>query len=182
MKWRHGGCLGLRAVRADHRRDRLCCGANRWRLAGAYLDPTGLYKIGQRYYHPDWGRWTQPDPILAPLDPVNCNRYAYAGNNPTNYTDPTGLFSFGCFFNEFFGIGWQHTPESEGTGGGSSGPSIRPTFNGTAAVQFAAGNLWSFTAKRVAAELRKRWLSRLVPYVGWGFTAFSAYKSYQKCK
>lgn len=73
---------------------------NRWRFAGAYLDVTGLYKIGQRYYHPGWARWTQPDPILAPLDPVNWNRYVYAGNNPVNYTDPTGYNAVSDWFSD----------------------------------------------------------------------------------
>ncbi|MEU0025124.1 RHS repeat-associated core domain-containing protein [Streptomyces sp. NPDC006335] len=32
------------------------------RYSGAYLDPTGLYKMGARYYDPQLGRFTQPDP------------------------------------------------------------------------------------------------------------------------
>jgi RHS repeat-associated protein len=33
-----------------------------YRYTGAYLDPTGLYKMGARYYDPQAGRFTQPDP------------------------------------------------------------------------------------------------------------------------
>ncbi|MFF8633592.1 RHS repeat-associated core domain-containing protein [Streptomyces pilosus] len=33
-----------------------------YRYAGAYSDPTGLYKMGYRYYDPSLGRFTQPDP------------------------------------------------------------------------------------------------------------------------
>ncbi len=33
-----------------------------YRYAGAYADPTGLYKMGHRYYDPTLGRFTQPDP------------------------------------------------------------------------------------------------------------------------
>ncbi|MFG2322322.1 RHS repeat-associated core domain-containing protein [Streptomyces sp. NPDC048568] len=33
-----------------------------YRYVGAYADPTGLYKMGHRYYDPTLGRFTQPDP------------------------------------------------------------------------------------------------------------------------
>lgn len=66
---------------------------NPWRYTGAFLDPTGLYHIGERYYDPDLGRWTQQDPYLDVLDPKQWNRYVYVGNDPINHTDPTGMFS-----------------------------------------------------------------------------------------
>ena len=61
-----------------------------WRFAGAYADPSGLYKMGERYYDPVVGRWTQQDPIYDPLDPKQSNRYAYVGNDPINFIDPGG--------------------------------------------------------------------------------------------
>jgi RHS repeat-associated protein len=64
---------------------------NPWRFAGAYLDGTGLYKMGARYYDPTLGRWTQQDPVVSLVDPLNWNRYVYAGNDPVNFTDPSGL-------------------------------------------------------------------------------------------
>ncbi|WP_416238179.1 RHS repeat-associated core domain-containing protein [Streptomyces mutabilis] len=60
-----------------------------YRYAGAYADPTGLYKMGHRYYDPTLGRFTQPDPSGQETNP-----YLYAAGNPVNRTDPTGLFSF----------------------------------------------------------------------------------------
>ena len=69
---------------------------NPYRFAGEHRDPTGLYKIGQRYYTPELGRWTQPDPFrrtVNPLSPPDASPYIYAGNNPCNYTDPTGAAS-----------------------------------------------------------------------------------------
>jgi len=62
-----------------------------WRYAGAYLDATGLYHMGERYYDPALGRFTQQDPIHNPLDPKLWNRYVYVGNDPINFIDPSGL-------------------------------------------------------------------------------------------
>ncbi|MEU0179502.1 RHS repeat-associated core domain-containing protein, partial [Streptomyces massasporeus] len=56
------------------------------RYAGTYLDPTGLYKMGHRYYDPSLGRFTQPDPSGQETNP-----YLYAGGDPINNTDPSGL-------------------------------------------------------------------------------------------
>lgn len=58
---------------------------------GAYTDvSTGLLKLGQRYYDPALGRWTQPDPLLHLDDPQQWNRYAYVAGNPVNFVDPSG--------------------------------------------------------------------------------------------
>ncbi|MFI1133266.1 RHS repeat-associated core domain-containing protein [Streptomyces althioticus] len=57
-----------------------------FRYAGAYADPTGLYKMGHRYYDPTLGRFTQPDPSGQETNP-----YLYADGDPVNKTDPTGL-------------------------------------------------------------------------------------------
>jgi RHS repeat-associated protein len=58
-----------------------------------YDDETGLYFYNARYYNPKLGRFITPDIIVqAPENPQTLNRYAYAGNNPVNYTDPTGHF------------------------------------------------------------------------------------------
>jgi hypothetical protein len=37
--------------------------------------------------------FTQPDPQTQLDNPANANAYRYAADNPTNYTDPTGMFS-----------------------------------------------------------------------------------------
>jgi RHS repeat-associated protein len=66
--------------------------ANPWRFAGGYFDSsTGLYKYGTRYYNPGFGRWSQQDPLRGHLDdPTSLNRYLYAGDDPVNFTDPSG--------------------------------------------------------------------------------------------
>ncbi|WP_188484782.1 RHS repeat domain-containing protein [Cellulomonas carbonis] len=64
---------------------------------GLHDRTTDWIKNGARYYTPTEGRWTQHDTLDAPLDPANANRYAYAANNPINYIDPTGRFSWAEF-------------------------------------------------------------------------------------
>lgn len=44
-------------------------------------------KLGQRFYDPSLGRWTQQDPI------PNGNLYVYTGDNPVNFIDVTGTDS-----------------------------------------------------------------------------------------
>ncbi|MTV26604.1 hypothetical protein FTX61_14445 [Nitriliruptoraceae bacterium ZYF776] len=77
---------------------------NPWRFTGAYQDPTGLYHIGERYYDPDLGRWTQQDPVVDALDPQQWNRYVYVGNDPVNHIDPTGMVSMRCVVLKTLGV------------------------------------------------------------------------------
>ena len=59
------------------------------RFAGGHTT-NGLYHFGARYYDPQIGRWTQPDPLQQPGDVRQANRYTYAGANAVNFVDPTG--------------------------------------------------------------------------------------------
>ncbi|MFI4954842.1 MAG: RHS repeat-associated core domain-containing protein, partial [Gammaproteobacteria bacterium] len=63
------------------------------RFPGQYYDvQSGLYYNHNRYYNPELGRYMEPDPLgMKP----GLNPYAYAGNDPVNKTDPTGLDSVG---------------------------------------------------------------------------------------
>ena len=81
-----------------------------YRYTGQELDPSsGLYYYGQRYYQPEVGRFTQPDPVLKNLNdpralkqqtgqdleqllsnPQALNEYGYVQNNPVKYIDEEG--------------------------------------------------------------------------------------------
>jgi RHS repeat-associated protein len=77
---------------------------NPWGFAGGYLDTTGLYHFGDRYYDPSVGRWTQQDPMAGSItNPSTLNRYAYANADPVNFSDPTGMWSWGAFLVATFG-------------------------------------------------------------------------------
>jgi RHS repeat-associated protein len=76
-----------------------------WRYAGGWFDrfpnsnpavQAGLYKMGERYYDPKIGRWTQRDPIDQATSPTEGNGYMYAGADPVNNADPTGRATSAC--------------------------------------------------------------------------------------
>src|SRR5205085_10231034 len=57
--------------------------------------------MGARYYSPGLGRFVQADPLYIEMhrlgNPQLLNLYAYAGNNPTTFSDTTGLdIALGC--------------------------------------------------------------------------------------
>ncbi|MEU4807185.1 RHS repeat-associated core domain-containing protein [Actinosynnema sp. NPDC023587] len=52
---------------------------------------TGLTDIGARKYDPATGRFISVDPILDLNNSQQWTGYAYTDNNPTTYSDPTGL-------------------------------------------------------------------------------------------
>jgi RHS repeat-associated protein len=64
--------------------------ANPWKYTSGYLDSTGFYKMGMRYYRPELMRWSQQDSLEQPTDPTQANRYGYAGGDPINRADPSG--------------------------------------------------------------------------------------------
>jgi RHS repeat-associated protein len=80
------------------------------------FDPeTGLQYLHARYYDPDLGRFLTPDtwdPIIAEVD---VNRYAYAGNDPVNYSDANGHS-----YEDSHGGERAPRPGSSGGGGGTS--------------------------------------------------------------
>jgi len=75
----------------------LVAGANNtgFKFAETYRDDSGLDYAMNRYYASGIGRFLSVDPYggsARPRLPQSWNRYAYVRNDPTNYSDPTGLF------------------------------------------------------------------------------------------
>ena len=68
---------------------------NPWFFTGRQYDPeVGLYNYRARHYHPTLGQFMSADPIGTWGDPNNLgNPYAYVGNNPGSYRDPSGLYA-----------------------------------------------------------------------------------------
>ena len=72
--------------------------SNYIKYAGGF-DATGsgrLYHFGARYYDPQLGRWTQPDPLDQVGDLREGNRYVYVAGDPVNNIDPDGRHLFYC--------------------------------------------------------------------------------------
>jgi len=86
------------------------------------------------------GRFSSPDPLAgSTTDPQSLNRYSYALNDPSNGTDPLGLFigippeipDIWWLLLMFGGGGGRHAPlldGSEGRDGGGGGRDVNKTF------------------------------------------------------
>lgn len=97
-----------------------------WRFAGAWFDrfastdatsQQGLYKMGERYYDPRMGRWTQKDPLDQSADLREGNGYTYAASDPVNGADPTGLATCGSALSGFYVCPQGEQSPPYGTGG-----------------------------------------------------------------
>ncbi len=60
-------------------------------FVGGTADPaTGLTNLGAREYNPGTSTFVSPDPLITPYQPQDLNAYAYAGDNPSTDSDPSG--------------------------------------------------------------------------------------------
>jgi RHS repeat-associated protein len=66
--------------------------------------PTGYVHDGARWYDPASGGFSAQDANSYLGSPSNGNRYAYAADNPVNYTDPTGHSILGCIASVVGGV------------------------------------------------------------------------------
>lgn len=58
--------------------------SNPWGYVGGYMDATGLVLLGDRYYDPSLGRFTQVEPLSVVPE------FTYAADDPVNFSDPSG--------------------------------------------------------------------------------------------
>ena len=65
-------------------------GTNPFQFSGRENDGTGLYYYRARYYSTTMRRFISHDPLG--FETGNPNLYAYVGNDPVNFVDPTGEF------------------------------------------------------------------------------------------
>lgn len=59
--------------------------------AGDNLSDLGVSQLGARIYDPALGRFLSRDPLLVPRTATTTNPYAFAANDPINFSDPSGL-------------------------------------------------------------------------------------------
>lgn len=65
-------------------------------FAGEQHDPTGMIHLRARQYQPELGRFASVDPVQPGAPSTSgWNLYAYSGNNPTTWTDPSGELAIG---------------------------------------------------------------------------------------
>ena len=75
---------------------------NPFRYKGYYYDgESGMYYCKTRYYVPLWGRWLNADSPknLVVTNANMINFYGYCSNNPINFQDEKGTFSWGDIWN-----------------------------------------------------------------------------------
>jgi RHS repeat-associated protein len=83
----------------------------------------GLMDYRARFYSSLLGRFIQPDTLVpGAANPQMLNRYSYTGNNPINFSDPTGhVLSDGCTDGDSNSCIDLNDPVSGSTGGGGNG-------------------------------------------------------------
>jgi RHS repeat-associated protein len=98
---------------------------------------TGLIYLNARYLDPVLGRFISPDDWDPTLPGVGTNRYAYAGNDPINNSDPNGHT-------------WSETPSKDFLTGGDGMGAIGGGFGGQTA------SFEALPIQRQATDLRAR--------------------------
>lgn len=81
----------------------------------------GLTHIGAREYDPKLGRFLTVDPVLDRENGQSLNGYTYAGNDPINNSDPTGMY--------YDADGPRPTTGGGGGGGGDDEPRSEPEYD-----------------------------------------------------
>jgi RHS repeat-associated protein len=112
-----------------------------WR--GHYIDATGLYYLGARYYAPDSGTFLSPDPLghSASMD-----LYSYCNGDPVNQYDADGRFGVGALTGQSY-----NSASSLGAIFGGSTLITQSTQMASSLVQSYQGNLQMFDGNQYNA-------------------------------
>ena len=85
---------------------------NKEKFATYYRDSeTGNDYANNRYHQPGHGRFLTPDPAGS-----GSNFYAYAGGDPVNNSDPSGLYAIGEYNPDFPGCWWGYSDMTQDYG------------------------------------------------------------------
>ncbi len=154
---------------------------NPFRYRGYYFDrETGQYYCNSRYYDSSLGRFISPDSVkyLDPQSVNGLNLYAYCGNNPVMYADPSGnsAILIGLIIGALIGFGTaayiDYSDDGEifngsvewydylgatilggviGAGIGIVGPQVCSFLSAFSAEEFAFGGVLSISANGTVA-------------------------------
>ncbi|UOE27516.1 RHS repeat-associated core domain-containing protein [Agromyces soli] len=134
---------------------------------GLTRDGSGLTLLGARYYDETLGRFLSVDPLLDLSDPQQWNGYAYANNNPTSMSDPSGLAPIGK--NDYTAVDRNGNERTMGSGVPPRGTVLaKPsTIKPPVSVSSASAGAW-IAGTAVAAQID--W-GRVLGSIGTALTA-----------
>jgi RHS repeat-associated protein len=146
------------------------------RFPGQYYDQqSGLYYNHNRYYNPELGRYMEPDPIG--LD-GGLNPYSYAGNNPVNNVDPSGLsmigmddFSLGNSF-----LGFNNFNEMNLQAASNQFLNSQSNFNLQANFAITAGRSGAIAGAELGVWVGGPWGAAVGGVIGGVSGAYAGYK------
>jgi RHS repeat-associated protein len=134
-------------------------------FAGGLEDPvTGLVRFGLRDYDAAAGRFAERDPSLFTGSPLGL--YAYAGGDPVDNRDPSGLFCLN--FSTYFGLG-----------GGGSVCADSKGFSGCAELGVGLGESVDVDSLGTTSGTNEGWIGEYAfGYHGLGFTQTVEYNQW----
>jgi RHS repeat-associated protein len=89
-------------------------------VGGTADTATGLVNLGAREYNPATASFLSPDPLISPTNPQDLNAYAYASDNPSTNSDPSGALF--CNGGGYCGGGWSYHRGGRTTFSGGPAP------------------------------------------------------------
>jgi RHS repeat-associated protein len=126
----------------------------------------GLSHMGARYYDPQTGRFISRDPLAGYAGTQSLNRYVFGLNNPTRYSDPSGLCPM-CAFGVVVVVAvaaeiwWINNPDVQRAIGEITGTSVRtvPTTypSKSEGKQKGEGDISLPSEEEARAEAYRRW-------------------------